>query len=107
MAVVIESSLKEIHGYSSSVYGKDNILTTVAQAAAYSMVTRRQVSLLLMPKHSKLVSGTYLRYPTGIVENPYRNFQAGDVHFVDQNGDGWINEADKVVIGDPNPRYLW
>ena len=32
-----------------------------------------------------------------------KNFQAGDVHFVDQNGDGWITEADKVVIGDPNP----
>jgi hypothetical protein bacD2_14770 len=25
------------------------------------------------------------------------------MHFVDQNGDGWINEADRVKIGDPNP----
>ena len=45
----------------------------------------------------------YLRYPTGLTEQPYRNFQAGDVHFVDQNGDGWISEADMVEIGNPNP----
>ena len=47
----------------------------------------------------------YLKYPTGLTnaDEAYKNFQAGDVHFVDQNGDGVINEADKVVIGDPNP----
>ncbi|MFR9534281.1 MAG: TonB-dependent receptor [Rikenellaceae bacterium] len=28
--------------------------------------------------------------------------QPGDVIFVDQNGDGYINEDDKVMIGDPN-----
>jgi len=31
----------------------------------------------------------------------------GDLKFQDQNGDGIINEQDKVVIGDPNPRYLF
>ncbi|MBR1484985.1 MAG: SusC/RagA family TonB-linked outer membrane protein [Prevotella sp.] len=30
-------------------------------------------------------------------------FQAGDMRFVDQNGDHLISEADRVVIGDPNP----
>jgi hypothetical protein len=30
-------------------------------------------------------------------------FQAGDVHFADINGDGMITEADRTVIGDPNP----
>ena len=45
----------------------------------------------------------YLKYPTGITKNPYRNFSAGDVHFIDQNGDGIINESDKTIIGDPNP----
>ena len=29
----------------------------------------------------------------------------GDVNFVDQNGDGDINEADKTIIGNPNPDY--
>ena len=31
------------------------------------------------------------------------DFEAGDVHFIDQNGDGEISELDKVIIGDPNP----
>ena len=30
-------------------------------------------------------------------------YGAGDTKFVDQNGDGEINEQDRVVIGDPNP----
>ena len=28
--------------------------------------------------------------------------QAGDIKFIDQNGDGEINEADKMILGDPN-----
>lgn len=32
-----------------------------------------------------------------------KNFTAGDVHFVDLNGDGQISEADKTIIGNPNP----
>jgi len=31
----------------------------------------------------------------------------GDVYFVDQNGDGDINEADKTIIGNPNPDYTF
>ncbi len=30
-------------------------------------------------------------------------FGAGDIHFADLNGDGQISEADRLVIGDPNP----
>ncbi len=33
----------------------------------------------------------------------YSTFSAGDVHFVDLNGDGIIDDADRTVIGDPNP----
>lgn len=31
-------------------------------------------------------------------------FEAGDVRFVDKNGDGLISDADRQVIGDPNPK---
>ena len=30
-------------------------------------------------------------------------YKAGDVHFVDIDGNGVINEADKTIIGNPNP----
>ncbi len=33
--------------------------------------------------------------------------QAGDVRFVDQNGDGVINDLDKTIIGDPNPDFTY
>ena len=31
----------------------------------------------------------------------------GDIKFVDQNGDGIINDADQKVIGDPNPDLVY
>ncbi len=33
----------------------------------------------------------------------YSTFAAGDVHFVDLNNDGIIDDDDRTVIGDPNP----
>ncbi|MBS2100584.1 SusC/RagA family TonB-linked outer membrane protein [Carboxylicivirga linearis] len=35
----------------------------------------------------------------------FEDLRPGDVKFVDQNGDGVINEDDKVKIGDPNPDF--
>ncbi len=32
-------------------------------------------------------------------------FGAGDMHFVDQNGDGFIDEEDCVILGNPNPDF--
>lgn len=33
-------------------------------------------------------------------------FQAGDMRFIDQNGDGIIDARDRVVIGNPNPDWF-
>ncbi|SKB89035.1 TonB-linked outer membrane protein, SusC/RagA family [Sphingobacterium nematocida] len=33
------------------------------------------------------------------------NTLPGDIKYVDQNGDGLINDADRVYLGDPSPRY--
>ena len=46
-------------------------------------------------------SGLRMKSDTG-VETP---FEAGDMIFVDQNGDKIINEKDMTVIGDPNPDF--
>ncbi len=45
-------------------------------------------------------SGLYFMAENGVDKN---YFGAGDVHFTDMNGDGQITEADRTVIGDPNP----
>lgn len=95
----IASSETVLNGYTSSIYGKDNILTAVGQAAGvfYGYKTAGVFSTTAEAKAAGL------KYPTGLSSQPSRDFKAGDVHFVDQNGDGWINEADRVKIGDPNP----
>ena len=95
----VASSEKVLSGYTSSIYGKDNILTAVGEAAGvfYGYKTAGVFSTTAEAKAAGL------KYPTGLSSQPSRDFKAGDVHFVDQNGDGWINEADRVKIGDPNP----
>ena len=35
------------------------------------------------------------------------NIRPGDVRFVDQNGDGIIDDKDRVRLGDPNPRFVY
>ncbi len=94
---------KTMNGYTSSIYGKDNVLTAVGYAAGSFYGWQTNGILSSDAEASVAGSQGYLKYPTGLSENPYRNFQAGDVRFVDQNGDGVIDDADKVVIGNPNP----
>lgn len=95
----IPDSKKTIIGYTSSVYGQDNILTTVGEPLGvfYGYQTNGVFST------SEEAAAAGLKYPTGLSTQPSRDFKAGDVRFVDQNGDGWINEADRVKIGDPHP----
>ena len=45
-------------------------------------------------------AGLYILAANGIDRQP---FGAGDIHFADVDGNRQINEADRVVIGDPNP----
>ncbi len=37
----------------------------------------------------------------------YGNEQVGDLKYQDTNGDGVISEADKVIVGHPNPDYTY
>ncbi|WP_303315296.1 TonB-dependent receptor [Flavivirga abyssicola] len=42
----------------------------------------------------------------GIPDNGALPIAPGSVKFIDQNGDGTINEADRVVIGDTQPKHF-
>ncbi len=89
--------------YTTSIYGEDNIWTGVGYAAG-SFYGWQTAGVFSTDEEASTAGALgYLKYPTGLAEDPYRNFQAGDVHFVDQNGDGIIDDNDKVVIGNPNP----
>ena len=83
--------------YTSSIYGTDNILTAVDHPVGvfYGYKTHGIFSTTEEAQTANL----YIVDETGAQQY----FQAGDVHFVDMNGDNRIDESDKVVIGDPNP----
>ena len=85
--------------YTSSIYGTDNILTSVGNPVGvfYGYKTAGVFSTTAEAAAANLsiIDETGAKVP----------FVAGDVHFVDQNGDNIINEQDKVVIGDPNPDF--
>ena len=87
--------------YTSSVYGDGNILTSVDNPVA--LFYGYQTAGVFADDAAALAAGDgkylYIEDNAGI----QHDFRAGDMHFVDQNGDNKIDEADKVVIGDPNP----
>ena len=94
-----------IHGYTTSVYGEDNVLTAVGYAVGSFYGWQTDGVFASDAEASTAGKLGYLKYPTGLKDESkkYYDFKAGDVRFVDQNGDGVIDKADKVVIGNPNP----
>ena len=87
--------------YTTSLYGDDNILTAEGNPVALFYGYQTAGVFSTDAEAQAAGNGTYL-YTEDNAGNPH-NFVAGDVHFLDLNGDGIINEADKTVIGDPNP----
>lgn len=87
--------------YLNSVYGNNNVIVSVGNPVGmfYGYQT---AGVFASDADAKAAGkGGYL-YMQDAAGN-HVNFTAGDVHFVDQNNDGIINEADKVIIGNPNP----
>ena len=94
---------KSISGHTNSIYGTENILTAVGNAAGSFFGWETNGVYANDAEASNAGAMGYMKYPTGIKDDPFRNFQAGDVRFVDQNNDGVIDDNDRVVIGNPNP----
>ena len=94
-----------IHGYTSDVYGEANVLTAVGYPVGSFFGWETDGVFASDEEASKAGKYGYLKYPTGLKDENKQSydFKAGDVCFVDQDGDGYITEADKVVIGNPNP----
>ena len=83
--------------YTTSIYGDNNILTAVGSPVGvfYGYKTKGVFSTTADAQAANL----FVVDQTGAKHY----FQAGDIIFEDMHHDGEINEADKVVIGDPNP----
>ena len=87
--------------YTSSVYGDNNILTSVGNPVGlfYGYKTVGVFATDAEAKAAGKDGYLYMEDNAGL----RNDFKAGDVHFIDQTNDGKISELDKVVIGDPNP----
>lgn len=83
--------------YTTDIYGA-TILTREGSAANLFYGYRTNGVFATTEQAEK--SGLYILNSNGVTHD---KFGAGDVIFVDQNGDKEINEKDMVVIGDPNP----
>lgn len=92
--------------YTVSAYGDNNILVSVGNPVGvfYGYQTAGVFSSDAEASSAHVNedgTSTYLVMKDDANQNV--NFEAGDVHFIDQNGDGVIDENDKTVIGNPNP----
>lgn len=87
--------------YCNSIYGDNNILVSKDNAAGlfYGYQTMGVFSTDAEAKSAGIGSYLFMYDEAGTKQN----FKAGDVRFVDQNGDGCIDENDKVILGNPNP----
>ena len=81
----------------NQIYGA-TIRTQVGQAA--NMFYGYKTLGVFATTEEAAAAGLYFMADNG-VDKKY--FGAGDIHFADLNGDGQITDADRTVIGDPNP----
>jgi len=88
-------------GFTSSVYGTDNVATIVGQPVGSFYGYRTKGVFATDAEAQQAGNGGYLYLvdETGA----HQDFKAGDVWFDDINGDGEIGLADKTIIGNPNP----
>ena len=89
--------------YTSSIYGVNNILTSVGKPVGVFYGYKADGVFAGDAEARAAGKGTYLYLEDQAGQK--HEFRAGDVHFIDINNDGIINDADKKVIGDPNPDF--
>ena len=87
--------------YTTSAYGDNNILTAVGLPVASFYGYQTEGIFANDGEAAQAGKNGYL-YMQDTAGN-MTAFKAGDVHFKDLNNDGIIDEADKTVIGNPNP----
>ena len=91
----------ELYGFTTDIYN-GTILSAKGMAAGvfYGYATDGVYATAEdVPTNEAGVALQTENQKTGVL----MNFEAGDVKFIDQNGDNIIDEKDRVVIGNPNP----
>ena len=96
---------QDAQGFTSSIYGQDNVATIVGLPVGMFYGYKTDGVFANAQEASTAYNSgciydyLYLTDATGA----HQQFRAGDMRFVDINGDGEISLADKTIIGNPNP----
>jgi len=99
--LIYNNGTKGAQGFVSSIYGTDNVATIVGMPAG-SFYGYQALGVFSTDAEAAAAGNNGYLYYNDETGAP-QSFKAGDVHFADLNGDGKIDEADKTVIGNPNP----
>jgi len=99
--------------FTSSIYGKNNILTRVGESVGVFYGYQTHDHVFSTTAEAASAGKTHVNSKGIETNNLYYvdesgakvDYEAGDTWYVDQNGDGCISDADKVVIGNPNPDF--
>ncbi len=103
-----KSTMTELPDAVTLASGRRGILTAVGSGTVFTSVDhpiavfygyRTQGVFASDAQAGNASTGGYLKKVND--DTSVSSFKAGDVHFVDLNNDGYIDEADMTVIGDP------
>lgn len=89
-----------LYGHTTSIYDA-TILTAVGQSAGVFFGFETD-GVYATAADVPVVDGVPMQ-TENMVTGVKQAFEAGDVRFIDQNGDNIINDHDRVIIGNPNP----
>ncbi|MBD0401957.1 TonB-dependent receptor [Flammeovirga sp. EKP202] len=102
---VIRLNQGEKELYARGIFSEDNYITRVGETVG--MMYGLQFDGLYQNSDFNWdnTSQSYV-LKEGVVSNGNTKIAPGGIKFVDQNGDGIINEEDRVIIGNPNPKHF-
>ncbi|TDW97423.1 SusC/RagA family TonB-linked outer membrane protein [Dinghuibacter silviterrae] len=97
----------------TKLYGSDTYLASTPYGRENTDISRTYEGQPIASFYGFKTAGLY-QTQAQINSDPYiandpnkPNIKPGDVRFVDVNGDGVVDDNDRVRLGDPNPRFVF
>ncbi|MEO8413903.1 MAG: TonB-dependent receptor [Ginsengibacter sp.] len=102
-----------LHNKVTKLYGNSTYLGSTAYGRENVDISRTYEGQPIASFYGFNTNGLYqtqaeIDKDANIANDPNKgNIQPGDVRFIDQNGDGVVDDKDRVRLGDPNPRFVY